>query len=50
LYHNFGNRPESLEARWRLAKHHTGKQEFKRAKELLDEAQIMLAAEQTRVA
>jgi hypothetical protein len=50
LYHDFGNRPESLEARWRLARHHAGKQEFKRAEELLAEAQLMLAEEQTRVA
>jgi hypothetical protein len=50
LYHDFGNRPESLEARWRLARHYAGERLFDRAEELLAEAQIMLAAEQTRVA
>jgi len=49
LYRDFGGSPESLEARWRLAKHAAGEREFGRAEELLAEAQIMLAAEQTRL-
>jgi len=49
LYRDFGNSPESLEARWRLAKYHAGQSAFGRAEELLAEAQIMLAAEQTRL-
>ncbi len=49
LYRDFGSRPESIEARWRLARHYAGEQDFARAEELLAEAQIMLAAEQTRL-
>ena len=49
LCRDFGSSPESLEARWRLAKYHAGQSAFERAEELLAEAQIMLAAEQTRL-
>ena len=48
LYRDFGSRPESLEARWRLARQYAGERAFGRAEELLAEARIMLAAEQTR--
>ena len=43
LYSYFGNSPESIEARWRIAKHWAGQGRFIQADELLAEAQIMLA-------
>jgi hypothetical protein len=42
LYDEFGNSPESIEARWRIAKHFAGQGRFKQADELLAEAQTML--------
>lgn len=49
LYWDFGSSPESLEARWRLAKYYSGQSEFGQAEELLAEAEIMLAAELTKL-
>jgi len=43
LYAEFGNSPESLEARWRIAKHWAGQNRFERADRLLAEAQTQLA-------
>ena len=42
LYREFGNSPESLEARWRIAKHWAGQGRFEQADELLAKAQTML--------
>ena len=41
LYINFGGAPESLEARWRIARHWAGRGEFEQADKLLAEAQTM---------
>lgn len=41
LYRDFGNSPESLEARWRIAKRWAGLARFTEADELLTEAQKM---------
>ena len=42
LYRDFGDKPESLEARWRIAMHWAGRGRFEQADELLAEAQTML--------
>jgi len=42
LYRDFSQSPESLEARWRIAKHWAGLGRFSRADSLLVEAEIML--------
>ena len=42
LYWDFGNSPESLEARWRIAKHWAGQGKFEQAEERLVEAQDKL--------
>jgi len=41
---DFGKSPESIEARWRVAKHLAGQGRFEQADELLAEAEIMAAA------
>jgi hypothetical protein len=41
LYQDFRNSPESLEARWRIAKHQAGRRMFEQAQEILAEAQVM---------
>ena len=43
LYTEFGDSPESLEARWRIAKHWAGQARFQQAEQLLSDAQDMLA-------
>ena len=43
LYSEFGDSPESLEARWRIAKHWAGQGRFEQADKLLAEAQTMVA-------
>ena len=43
LYSRFGDSPESLEARWRIAKDWAGRGEFEQADKLLAEAQDMVA-------
>ena len=43
LYREFGDSPESLEARWRIAKHWAGQGRFEQADELLAEAQAVIA-------
>ena len=43
LYSQFGQSPESLEARWRIAKHWAGQGRFEHADTLLEEAQKMIA-------
>ncbi len=43
LYREFGNSPESLEARWRIAKHWAVQGRFEQAEERLAEAQVMVA-------
>ncbi len=42
LYREFGDSPESLEARWRIARHWAGPGRFEQADELLAEAQTKL--------
>ena len=48
LYREFSDSPESLEARWRIAKHWAGQGKFELANELLLQAQA-IAAEQLRL-
>jgi len=43
LHREFGDSPESLEARWRIAKHWAGQGRFEQADKLLAEAQTMTA-------
>lgn len=43
LYTEFGDSPESIEARWRIAQHWAGWSNFKLADKLLAEAQNMIA-------
>jgi len=43
LYREFGDSPESLEARWRIAKHWAGQGRFEQAEKLLVEAQALIA-------
>ncbi|MHC4500735.1 MAG: hypothetical protein ACYS21_16685, partial [Planctomycetota bacterium] len=43
LYSKFGNSPESIEARWRIASHWAGVGKFEQADGLLAEAQTMAA-------
>jgi hypothetical protein len=45
LYRDFPDSPESIESRWRIAKHRAGQRMFEEAERLLAEAQTMLAAE-----
>jgi len=42
IYDEFGQSPESIEARYRIAMHFAGQDEFSRADELLAEAQMMI--------
>ncbi len=42
LYSGFPRRPESAEARWRLAKRLAGQREFQKARALLQEAEAMI--------
>jgi len=41
LYKDFGKSPESIEARWRIARHLAGQRTFAQADELLAEAEVM---------
>ncbi len=43
LYSEFGDSPESLEARWRIAKNWAGKGNFEPAENILNEAQTKIA-------
>jgi hypothetical protein len=43
LYSGFGQSPESLESRWRIARHLAGQGRFEQADKLLAEAETMLA-------
>jgi len=43
LYSRFGSSPESIEARWRIAKHWAGQGRFEQARQLLAEAEKMVA-------
>ncbi|MBA7659965.1 hypothetical protein ES703_67962 [subsurface metagenome] len=43
LYTEFGDSPESLEARWRIAKHWAGQGKFEQADKLLGEGQALVA-------
>jgi hypothetical protein len=45
LYREFPNSPESIEARWRIAKHRASQRTFDEAARLLAEAKAMLDAE-----
>lgn len=45
LYRDFPDSPESIEARWRIAKHRAGQHMFAEAAKLITEAQTMLASE-----
>jgi hypothetical protein len=45
LYYYFGSSPESIEARWRMAKYRAGQRMFEESERLLAEAQKMLTAE-----
>jgi hypothetical protein len=49
LCRDFGTSPESLEARWRMAKHLAGRGIFEDADELLAEAQSMLTGVQAKL-
>ncbi len=49
LYQDFRNSPESLEARWRIAKHQAGRRMFGQAEELLVEAQVMAESEREKL-
>lgn len=49
LYSEFGESPESIEARWRIAKHWAGQGKFELAEELLSQAETMLAAERSKL-
>lgn len=49
LFQDFGNSPESIEARWRVAMQWAGRGMFEQADELLAKAQTMLAAEQSKL-
>ncbi|HUV40515.1 MAG TPA: hypothetical protein VMW23_01850 [Sedimentisphaerales bacterium] len=42
LYSQFGTSPESIEARWRIAKHWAGQGRFEHARQLLGEAEKMV--------
>ncbi|MHC4659159.1 MAG: ABC transporter permease, partial [Planctomycetota bacterium] len=48
LYSEFGDSPESIEARWRIGKHWAGQGKFERPDELLAEGQTM-AAERLKI-
>ncbi|MHC4206418.1 MAG: hypothetical protein ACYSTT_17335 [Planctomycetota bacterium] len=48
LYQNFSDSPESIEARWRTARHRAGQQMFNEAERLLAQALTMLAAEKSK--
>jgi hypothetical protein len=43
LYTDFGESPESLEARWRIAKHWAGQGKFEQADKLITQAQTMVS-------
>lgn len=45
LYREFGNSPESLEARWRIAKHWAGQGRFEQADKTLAQAQVMVESQ-----
>ncbi|GAI96257.1 unnamed protein product, partial [marine sediment metagenome] len=45
----FDKSPESIEARWRIAKHWAGQGKFELAEELLGQAETMLAAERSKL-
>ncbi len=49
LYSKFGRSPESLEARWRIAKHWAGQGKFEQADKLLNETETMLADERSKL-
>ena len=49
LFQDFGNSPESIEARWRVAMQWAGRGMFEQADELLVQAQTMLSAEQAKL-
>jgi outer membrane protein assembly factor BamD (BamD/ComL family) len=49
LCRDFSKSPESLEARWRVARHQAGRGIFDKADELLAEAQTMLATERAKL-
>ncbi|MEJ2704898.1 MAG: hypothetical protein P8Z79_20870, partial [Sedimentisphaerales bacterium] len=49
LFQDFGDSPESIEARWRVAMQWAGRGMFEQAEELLAKAQTMLDAEQKKL-
>ncbi|MHC4535679.1 MAG: hypothetical protein ACYS6K_17150 [Planctomycetota bacterium] len=49
LYSEFGNSPESIEARWRIAKHWAGQGKFEQADKLLIQAETMLTTERSKL-
>ncbi len=49
LYIEFSESPESIEARWRIAKHWAGRGQFELAEELLAQAETMLTAERSKL-
>jgi len=49
LYSEFGESLESIEARWRIAKHWAGQGKFELAEELLSQAETMLTAERSKL-
>ncbi len=50
LYGEFGDSPESLEARWRIAMHWAGQGRFQHADELVGQAQTMIAKRLEKIA
>jgi hypothetical protein len=49
LYSEFDKSPESIEARWRIAKHWAGQGKFEQADKLLVQAETMLTAERSKL-
>ncbi|MCP4260642.1 MAG: DUF4293 domain-containing protein [Planctomycetes bacterium] len=49
LYSEFSNSPESIEARWRIAKHWAGQGKFEQADKILVQAETMLTAERSKL-
>jgi TolA-binding protein len=49
LYSEFGKSPESIEARWRIAKHWAGQGKFEQADKLLVQAETMLTVERSKL-
>ena len=49
LYRDFGSSPESLEARWRIAKQQAGRSMFEQAEEILEGGKILAETKRTEL-